>query len=228
MAVSKRVRYEVLRRDGNRCRYCGADADESPLTMDHVVPVALGGSDDPSNLVAACKDCNAGKTSTAADQALVVDVSSVNVAFAAAMKQAADELYALTAAERAYVDEWVIVWDAEAPPDWKPAIVAFYRAHLPIEALLDCIRIARGNPTVEDEFRYMCGVAWNRINDIQARAAQLMASPAQVAEGRTYTEEEMADLCDQGLRYGAQGAFLDLRKYVTGQFDDLWSMGVLA
>ena len=64
MAVTKRTRFEVLRRDGNRCRYCGASAADSPLTIDHVLPTALGGTDDPSNLVAACKDCNTAKKSS--------------------------------------------------------------------------------------------------------------------------------------------------------------------
>lgn len=54
MAVSKRTRYEVLRRDNHTCRYCGGSAPDVRLTVDHVLPVTLGGSDDPSNLVAAC------------------------------------------------------------------------------------------------------------------------------------------------------------------------------
>ena len=56
MAVSKRTRFEVLKRDNYTCRYCRSE--ENPLTVDHVVPTALGGSDAPDNLVAACKDCH--------------------------------------------------------------------------------------------------------------------------------------------------------------------------
>ena len=59
MAVTKRTRFEVLRRDNYTCRYCRST--EHSLTIDHVTPVALGGSDDPSNLVACCRDCNSGK-----------------------------------------------------------------------------------------------------------------------------------------------------------------------
>lgn len=66
MTVSKRLRFEILRRDNHACRYCGGVAPDATITVDHVVPVALGGSDDPSNLVAACKDCNAGKSSVPA------------------------------------------------------------------------------------------------------------------------------------------------------------------
>jgi 5-methylcytosine-specific restriction endonuclease McrA len=47
---SRRLLAYVLRRDGYRCAWCGGTA----TTADHVVPRALGGSDDPANLVAAC------------------------------------------------------------------------------------------------------------------------------------------------------------------------------
>ena len=57
-------RFEVLRRDGFRCVYCGAKASESELHVDHVVPVIDGGSDQLSNLVTACIDCNLGKGKT--------------------------------------------------------------------------------------------------------------------------------------------------------------------
>lgn len=64
MAVSKRLRYEILRRDSHTCRYCGASAPDVPLRVDHVTPVALGGTDTPANLVTSCEPCNSGKTST--------------------------------------------------------------------------------------------------------------------------------------------------------------------
>ncbi|MET7395598.1 HNH endonuclease [Dactylosporangium sp. NPDC005572] len=63
MSVPKRLRFEVFRRDGFRCRYCGATPDEAQLRPDHVVPEALGGKTEPTNLVTACEDCNAGKAS---------------------------------------------------------------------------------------------------------------------------------------------------------------------
>lgn len=89
MAVSKRLRFEILRRDNHQCRYCGATAPDATLTVDHVIPEALGGSDDPSNLVAACADCNAGKSATPPDAALVADVAADAERWADAVKYAA-------------------------------------------------------------------------------------------------------------------------------------------
>lgn len=59
--VSSRVRLEIFERDGWRCRYCGASPREAPLTIDHVVALANGGSNHPGNLVTACLRCNVGK-----------------------------------------------------------------------------------------------------------------------------------------------------------------------
>lgn len=87
MAVSKRLRYEILRRDNHACRYCGATAPNVKLNVDHVIPKSLGGSDKPSNLVASCADCNAGKTSSLPDAMPVADVDQETFRRAAELKR---------------------------------------------------------------------------------------------------------------------------------------------
>lgn len=66
--VSPRTRFEVLKRDGFKCFYCGTVAAERKLHVDHVIPVKLGGSSDAANLVAACQPCNAGKSAVSLDE----------------------------------------------------------------------------------------------------------------------------------------------------------------
>ncbi|MDM4763726.1 HNH endonuclease [Galbitalea sp. SE-J8] len=44
----------VLRRDDNRCGYCGGSAS----TIDHILPRSRGGKDSWENLVACCLRCN--------------------------------------------------------------------------------------------------------------------------------------------------------------------------
>lgn len=62
MSLSLRVRFNILRRDGFRCRYCGRSAkDGVVLQVDHVKAMSRGGSDMPDNLVTACWPCNIGK-----------------------------------------------------------------------------------------------------------------------------------------------------------------------
>lgn len=64
MGVSKKVRFAVFNRDNFTCQYCGRKPPLVVLQCDHQVPVARGGSDDPSNLITACFDCNNGKSDT--------------------------------------------------------------------------------------------------------------------------------------------------------------------
>jgi hypothetical protein len=61
MAVSVRTRFEVFKRDGFGCKYCGRRSPEVVLEVDHIVPVCEGGTDDPINLTTSCWDCNRGK-----------------------------------------------------------------------------------------------------------------------------------------------------------------------
>lgn len=52
------VKYEVVRRDGFRCRYCGIELDPDSITFDHVIPVSQGGASVAENLAIACMPCN--------------------------------------------------------------------------------------------------------------------------------------------------------------------------
>lgn len=54
----------ILERDGYRCVYCGRTPTETILEVDHVLPRARGGSNEPTNLVTACQACNGGKNAS--------------------------------------------------------------------------------------------------------------------------------------------------------------------
>lgn len=189
MAVSKRTRFEVMRRDNHACRYCGQMAPDVKLTIDHVVPVALGGSDDPGNLVTACVDCNAGKTSVAPDQAVVDDVGADALRWAEAMKRAAQLLAAKAEPEELYVAAFDKEWggyrtggewspkDVPRDPGWRESIAAFYRAGLPEAQMVKAVGVAMGkqNVTPSATFRYFCGVCWRMLDEQRAVAEALIA-----------------------------------------------------
>lgn len=61
--MSVGLRFDVLKRDGFRCRYCGVSVDDGAvLHVDHVMPRDKGGPTTLDNLVTACIDCNLGKS----------------------------------------------------------------------------------------------------------------------------------------------------------------------
>ena len=59
--ISKKVRFEVFKRDAFTCQYCGRSAPDVILEVDHIDPVADGGSNEIMNLITSCRDCNRGK-----------------------------------------------------------------------------------------------------------------------------------------------------------------------
>jgi hypothetical protein len=60
--IRKSVRFEVFKRDSFTCQYCGASAPNVVLQVDHIKPVASGGTNDLLNLITSCQPCNSGKS----------------------------------------------------------------------------------------------------------------------------------------------------------------------
>ena len=52
---------KLLRIYGSICVYCGNSLSKKEITIDHVQPKSKGGTGKISNLVIACKKCNASK-----------------------------------------------------------------------------------------------------------------------------------------------------------------------
>lgn len=60
-AISGLVQQQIWVRDGFACMYCGRPMGEVMLTIDHFVPLELGGSNSPDNYLSACRRCNKDK-----------------------------------------------------------------------------------------------------------------------------------------------------------------------
>ena len=50
------LQWEIYRRDNYTCQYCGRN--DVSMTIDHYLPVELGGTDEKDNLKTACRKCN--------------------------------------------------------------------------------------------------------------------------------------------------------------------------
>jgi len=62
--ISKTNRLALYLRDEFTCSYCERSlckASPRDVTLDHVIPVSEGGTDEPKNLVLACRRCNSRK-----------------------------------------------------------------------------------------------------------------------------------------------------------------------
>lgn len=231
MAVSKRLRTEILRRDNSTCQNCGATAPGVALVVDHVVPIALGGSDEPSNLQALCEPCNSGKSATPPDAATVAQVALDARRWAAAMQAAADSMLRdLESRQQAreYFKECWLNWHwgtaekpeyAPLPATWEKSVDQITAAGLPVVLLKDCIDTAFAYEKVarENKFKYACGVAWRKIEKLQdaAHAAVGEEGPSLPDDGprerqslvedliSVYTEGDLEEAQDNGIEVDA-------------------------
>jgi 5-methylcytosine-specific restriction endonuclease McrA len=92
-------RRAVFARDGNRCQYCGATAEN----IDHVVPRSRGGQHIWENVVAACRPCNTRKEDRSVHEAGLV------------LRRRPSAPKELT---------WVIVAVGSVHPQWEPYLQA--------------------------------------------------------------------------------------------------------
>lgn len=174
MAVSKRTRFEVLRRDNHTCRYCRSA--DNPLTIDHVTPVALGGSDAPDNLVACCKDCNNGKASSSPDGETVAAVSDDAVRWSAAMAHAAEVMAEQATEREAYFGEFLCHWPEYRylPDSLEQTVYRFFDLGLPRSVMAEAAQAAGTNKGVWDREAYFAAICWKRIRAMQDIAAGIV------------------------------------------------------
>jgi hypothetical protein len=105
-AVPPSQRIRILIRDNFTCVYCGATRQDAKIEVDHVIPVAAGGTSEDGNLVAACWPCNRGKRDR-----LILDVMDSDVGLYVKAPRAISET-AAPAAKRCAAAVPEAAWDA--------------------------------------------------------------------------------------------------------------------
>lgn len=56
--LGREERLQIYERCIRRCAYCGCDIEYKDMQIDHVKPLRIGGADDLSNMLPACRSCN--------------------------------------------------------------------------------------------------------------------------------------------------------------------------
>ncbi len=80
VGLSKKLRFSIFARDNFTCRYCGQQSDQVKLVLDHVIPIAKGGTNDEVNLITACEACNQGKAAKLLSQAAPTEADRLRMA----------------------------------------------------------------------------------------------------------------------------------------------------
>lgn len=172
--LSKRLRFEVFKRDSFVCQYCGKHPPEAVLEADHITPVAEGGQDTEDNLITACFDCNRGKS----DIPLSVAPASLSEKAEEVREREAQlagyrEIMEARAA-RIEDDMWRVADELEPGSsakgmrrDWLQSIKMF-NEKLPLHEVLEAAEIALAKKpySLPTRFRYFCGICWSKIREV--------------------------------------------------------------
>ncbi len=81
-SIPKQMRREIYERDSYTCQFCNKVFSPEHLTIDHLIPLARGGLDEPTNWVTACRSCNQQKADKPLEEfaaSLEIDIESLPV-----------------------------------------------------------------------------------------------------------------------------------------------------
>lgn len=183
MSLSKRVRFEVFKRDLFTCQYCGRRPPDVVLEVDHVIARAEGGSDDPDNLCTSCFDCNRGKADKglgevqpAVDELARLEAMQEMAERARLAQQQADAVAAKREAEQQSIDLvrewWRGIGGGDGAEFMESSIRTFLR-RLTLDEILEAIHATERHwdrhpkTKVGDAWKYFCGCCWRLIKGDQ-------------------------------------------------------------
>jgi hypothetical protein len=171
--ISKKLRFEVFKRDGFQCAYCGAVPPAALLECDHINPVSRGGHDGLDNLITACFDCNRGKRST--------PLSSMPQSLAERASEVLEREAQISAFQRIMKKRRMRL-EADAEKLFEVFCSSFSIGSIPMRdfsaiknfvdklGLDECLwaieKASLKRPDCSSSaFRYFCGICWNKIRE---------------------------------------------------------------
>lgn len=171
MAISKKQRFEIFKRDGFVCQYCGRKPPQIILEIDHVIPRKKSGRDIPENLITACFDCNRGKGARdlkVAPRSIIerTEVLKEKELQLREFYKYQEKIKQRIEADVDYIDErWHVISGEEKRYCFNEHgrmqvknLLRFFNKYEIEEAM----EIAWTKRYLKDRFAYMCGVLWTQ------------------------------------------------------------------
>lgn len=172
MAVGKRLRFEVFKRDAFACSYCGRTPPEVILEVDHIHPKSDGGSDEMDNLQTSCFDCNRGKSSVSLKQ--VAPGWDSKAKLIEEREEQLAQYNALREKQRLRIEGDVDAVEDVFSEEFEGYVfrnsfrsqVRMFLARIPVIDVIDAMEIACGRGLDKDRtLKYFCGVVWRKIKN---------------------------------------------------------------
>lgn len=175
--ASRKIRFDVFKRDNFACQYCGRTPPAIILELDHIVPKSKGGVESIDNYIAACFDCNRGKGKHKLDS--IPSGISDNIEL---IKEKRRQLKAfnrfIEKQEREYEDAILDINEifSDTFPDRKPTdrfnrTTKRFLILLPKSKVEDAMALACDRVTDDSNraLSYFCGICWNWIKKPETR-----------------------------------------------------------
>lgn len=173
-AISKKKRFEVFKRDGFTCQYCGDTPPKAILHVDHINPVSKGGKNDMDNLITACDSCNLGKSAN-----LLTSIPESLKEKAARVAESEEQIKGfrkiMDEKENRIIDD---AWSVAAVLEGVDYVESYNRRNfasikkflelLPYHEVIDSAEISMSKSyNSSSQFKYFCGACWRKIRGEQ-------------------------------------------------------------
>jgi hypothetical protein len=171
-SLSKKIRFEVFKRDLFTCQYCGATPPNAVLEVDHIKPVASGGENQEDNLITACFDCNRGKGArelSEAPEALAkkIEVQKEKQEQLKQFEKMLSQKKALLTRKVNQLNEVFRVNTGNVFTDSFKKSTRLFFEKLPKQVVFDAMDIAIcADLNADSTAKYFCGVCWNKIREV--------------------------------------------------------------
>jgi 5-methylcytosine-specific restriction endonuclease McrA len=171
-AVSIKTRFDIFKRDNFTCQYCSSKPPKVPLEIDHIIPVASGGTNDKVNLITACFDCNRGKGARELTLMPLTTVEKIE-RMQVAQKQY-NQFKRILTKEKKIIEQQIDEVDniySMYNEGWSLSDkfriqVKNFISKLGVHETCDAMEIACSKINHEQKvIKYFCGVCWNKIKN---------------------------------------------------------------
>ena len=173
MALSKKLRFDVFKRDDFQCQYCGRRSPDVILEVDHIIPKKKGGKDEFENLVTSCFECNRGKGKFPLDKKRPMRDISEDIEMQEEREEQLRQFYKIQKKiirqKNSIMEEIESVFSEKISDNERGSIRYFLQKGFSPVEIVDAWHIATGKVSpyaqLNPKFRYMCGILHTKLKE---------------------------------------------------------------
>ena len=171
--ITKKIRFEVFKRDNFTCQYCGKNPPEVTLEIDHIEPVSKGGTNNINNLLTACFKCNRGKSNNLLNKIPNTLVRNLEILTEQQeqYKQYKNLINEIETEYQNQIENINIIYNSWFPKfvlleTFKNSSVKLFLKKIPYNEIKDAMNNACSKINhYDDSLKYFCGICWNIIKE---------------------------------------------------------------